>query len=82
MSNYITVFENMLFALRQFAESDKALNTKEIQYRLGVGKRTAQRMTKELHESGWLGFKKVGNSKLYFATDKAKQLFGVNNASH
>ena len=78
MSNYINIFENTLFALKQFVESDKALNIKEIEYRLSVGKRTAQRMTKELHESGWLEFRKVGKSKLYFATDKAKQLFGVN----
>lgn len=78
MSNYMNIFENILFTLRQFVESDKALNTEEIAYRLSVSNRTAQRMTKELHESGWLEFKKFGGSKLYFATDKAKQLFGVN----
>ena len=78
MSSYINVFENMLFALRQFVESEKALNTDEIAYRLSVSSRTAQRMAKELNESGWLEFKRVGKSKLYFATEKAKQLFGVN----
>lgn len=77
MSSYINVFENMLFALRQFVESEKALNTDEIAYRLSVSSRTAQRMAKELNESGWLEFKRVRKSKLYFATEKAKQLFGV-----
>jgi len=78
MSSYINVFENMLFALRQFVESEKALNTDEIAYKLSVSSRTAQRMAKELSESGWLEFKRVGKCKLYFATEKAKQLFGVN----
>lgn len=78
MSNYVTIFEDVLYVLRQFIESKEALSNKEIGYRLGVGGRTAQRMTKSLQEGGWLDFKKDGNHKIYFATDKAKQLLGVN----
>lgn len=76
MSNYTEIFDSMIFVLSQFTQSDKPLGVKEIEYRLGISKRTAQRITKALNESGWLDFKKAGCSKLYFATDKAKQLFG------
>lgn len=76
MSNYTEIFDSMIFTLSQFAQSDKPLGVKEIEYRLGVSRRKAQRVTKELSESGWLDFEKAGRSKLYFATDKAKQLFG------
>lgn len=65
----------MIYILSQFAQSDKALNTDEVACRLDMSRRTAQRLTKALSESGWLGFKKVGCSKLYFANDKTKDLF-------
>nr|WP_252727927.1 helix-turn-helix domain-containing protein [Acinetobacter sp. Ac_5812] len=66
----------MVFVLSQFAQSNKALNTDEIIYRLGMSRRTVQRITKALKESGWLDYKKVGRNHLYFATDKTMQLFG------
>ena len=78
MSNHINIFEDVLYALRQFVESDKALNTKEIGYRLNVSHRTAQRISKSLHESGWLDCKEINRNRLYLPADKAKQLFGVN----
>lgn len=77
MSTYTEIFDKMIFTLSQFVQSGKALNTKEIQYLLDVSQRTAQRICKELSESGWLECKKVGSAKLYFATEKSKQLFGV-----
>lgn len=76
MSRHTEIFDNMIYVLSQFAQSDKALNTDEVAYRLDMSRRTAQRLTKSLTESGWLGFKKVGCSKLYFANDKTKELFG------
>ncbi|WP_151707678.1 helix-turn-helix domain-containing protein [Acinetobacter junii] len=76
MSTHTEIFDNMIYVLSQFAQSDKALNTDEVAYRLDMSRRTAQRLTKSLTESGWLGFKKVGCSKLYFANDKTKELFG------
>ncbi|MDR3027282.1 MAG: hypothetical protein LBV35_02360 [Acinetobacter sp.] len=77
MSNYTEIFDTMIFTLSQFAQSEKALNSKEIQHLLGVSQRTAQRITKSLAESGWLDSKKVGCANLYVATDKAKKLFKV-----
>ncbi len=71
------VFDNMLFTINQFAKSSKPLCTKEIAYRLDIHLRTAQRISKALCEAGWIDFETNGTSKLYFATDKAKQLFGV-----
>lgn len=76
MSTHTEIFNNMIYVLSQFAQSDKALNTDEVAYRLDMSRRTAQRLTKALTESGWLGFKKVRCSKLYFANDKTKELFG------
>lgn len=76
MSTHTEIFDKMIYVLSQFAQSDKALNTDEVAYRLDMSRRTAQRITKSLTESGWLGFKKVGCSKLYFANDKTKELFG------
>ncbi len=76
MSTHTEIFDNMIYVLSQFAQSEKALNTDEVAYRLDMSRRTAQRLTKALTESGWLGFKKVGCSKLYFANDKTKDLFG------
>ncbi len=75
MSTHTEIFNNMIHVLSQFAQSDKALNTEEIAYQLSMSKRTAQRITKSLTESGWLGFKRVGCSKLYFANEKTKNLF-------
>lgn len=75
MSTQTEIFDNMIYILSQFAQSDKALNTDEVACRLDMSRRTAQRLTKALSESGWLGFKKVGCSKLYFANDKTKDLF-------
>ena len=75
MSTQTEIFDNMIYVLSQFAQSEKALNTDEVAYRLDMSRRTAQRLTKALTESGWLGFKKVGCSKLYFANDKTKELF-------
>lgn len=77
MSNYTEIFDTMIFTLSQFAKSEKALNSKEFQYLLGVSQRTAQRITKALAQSGWLESKKIGCANLYVATDKTKQLFGV-----
>ena len=76
MSTHTEIFNNMIYVLSQFAQSDKALNTDEVACRLDMSRRTAQRLTRALAESGWLGFKKVGRSKLYFANDKTKKLFG------
>ncbi len=76
MSNYVEIFDNIIFVLSQFAETDKALNTEEVELKLGVSKRTAQRLCKSLSESGWLYFKRVGHDKLYFASGKTKRLFG------
>ena len=76
MSTHTEIFDKMIYVLSQFAQSEKALNTDEVAYRLDMSRRTAQRLTKALTESGWLGFKKVGSSKLYFANDKTKELFG------
>lgn len=76
MSNHVEIFDNIVFVLSQFAETDKALNSAEVERRLGVSKRTAQRLCKSLHESGWLYFKKHGCDKLYFASEKTKKLFG------
>lgn len=76
MSTHTEIFDNMIYVLSQFAQSEKALNTDEVAYRLDMSRRAAQRLTKALTESGWLGFKKVGCSKLYFANDKTKELFG------
>ena len=76
MSTHTEIFDNMIYVLSQFAQSEKALNTDEVAYRLDMSRRTAQRLTKALTESGWLGFKKVGCSKLYFASEKTKKLFG------
>ena len=75
MSTQTEIFDNMIYVLSQFAQSEKALNTDEVAYRLDMSRRTAQRLTKALTEAGWLGFKKVGCSKLYFANDKTKELF-------
>jgi len=77
MSGYVNIFDSMIFVLSQFVQSDKALNTKEIQYRLGFSLRTSQRITKDLAESGWLDVKTIGSQKLYSASDKAKKLFMV-----
>lgn len=76
MSTHTEIFDNMIYVLSQFAQSEKALNTDEVAYRLDMSRRAAQRLTKALTESGWFGFKKVGCSKLYFANDKTKELFG------
>ena len=76
MSTYAKIFDNMVYVLSQFAQSDKALNTEEIAYRLSMSQRTAQRITKSLNELGWLEFKRVGRSNLYFANEKTKKLFG------
>ena len=76
MSTHTEIFDNMIYVLSQFAQSDKALNTEEIAYRLSMSQRTAQRVTKSLTQSGWLGFKRVGRSKLYFASEKTKKFFG------
>lgn len=76
MSNYVEIFDNIIFVLSQFAETDKALNTEEVELKLGVSKRTAQRLCKSLSEPGWLYFKRVGHDKLYFASEKTKRLFG------
>ena len=75
MSTYAKIFDNMVYVLSQFAQ-DKALNTEEIAYRLSMSQRTAQRITKSLNELGWLEFKRVGRSNLYFANEKTKKLFG------
>ena len=75
MNTHTEIFDNMIYVLSQFAQSEKALNTDEVAYRLDMSRRTAKRLTKALTESGWLGFKKVGRSKLYFANDKTKELF-------
>lgn len=77
MSTYTEIFDTMIFTLNQFVKSNKPLGTKEIGHQLGVSHRTAQRITKALEESGWLDFEMDGCSKLYFASEKAKQLFGV-----
>lgn len=77
MSTYTEIFDMMIFTLSQFAQSGKALNTKEIQNLLDVSQRTAQRICKELNESGWLEYRKVGREKLYSASVKTKQLFKV-----
>ena len=58
MSTHTEIFDNMIYVLSQFAQSEKALNTDEVAYRLDMSRRTAQRLTKALTESGWLGFKK------------------------
>lgn len=63
MSTYTEIFDMMIFTLSQFAQSGKALNTKEIQNLLDVSQRTAQRICKELNESGWLEYRKVGREK-------------------
>ena len=76
MSTYAKIFDNMVYVLSQFAQSDKALNTEEIAYRLSISQRTAQRVTKSLTELGWLEFKSVNKSKLYFSSEKTKKLFG------
>ena len=76
MSTHTEIFDNMVYVLSQFAQSDKALNTEEVAYRLSMSQRTAQRVTKSLTQSGWLGFKRVGRSNLYFANEKTKKLFG------
>lgn len=77
MSTYTEIFDMMIFTLSQFAQSGKALNTKEIQNLLDVSQRTAQRICKELNESGWLEYRKVGREKLYSASAKTKELFKV-----
>ena len=77
MSTYTEIFDMMIFTLSQFAQSGKALNTKEIQNLLDVSQRTAQRICKELNESGWLEYRKVGHEKLYSASVKTKELFKV-----
>lgn len=77
MSSYVNIFDTMIFVLSQFVHSEKALNTKEIQYRLGMSLRSTQRITKDLAESGWLDVKTIGRDKLYSASDKAKKLFTV-----
>ncbi|QOW45521.1 MULTISPECIES: winged helix-turn-helix domain-containing protein [Acinetobacter] len=77
MSTYTEIFDMMIFTLSQFAQSGKALNTKEIQNLLDVSQRTAQRICKELNESGWLEYRKVGREKLYSASVKTKELFKV-----
>lgn len=76
VSNHLEIFDNMLFALNQFAKSQKSLCTKEIAHRLNIHIRTSQRITKALREAGWLDFELRGSTKLYFATEKAKRLFG------
>ena len=76
MSTYAKIFDNMVYVLSQFAQSDKALNTEEVAYRLSMSQRTAQRVTKSLTQSGWLGFKRVGRSNLYKKKKKTKKLFG------
>ena len=76
MSSYTEIFDDMIYVLSQFAQTDKALNSAEIECRLGCSRRTAQRLTKALSESGWLYFKKIGCDKLYFATEKTKRMFG------
>lgn len=77
MSNYTEIFDTMIYTLSQFVQSDKALNSDEVKQLLGVSKRTAQRISKSLAESDWLESKKIGQSNLYIATEKAKQLFGA-----
>ena len=77
MSSYTEIFDTMVFILNQFVKSSKPLGTKEIGHQLGVSHRTAQRITKDLAESGWLDVKTIGSQKLYSASDKAKKLFMV-----
>ena len=76
MSTHTEIFDNMIYVLSQFAQSHKALNTHEVASQLNINLRTAQRITKSLNELGWLGFKRVGRSNLYFANEKTKKLFG------
>ncbi|OCY57758.1 helix-turn-helix domain-containing protein [Acinetobacter pittii] len=75
MKGYTEIFETMLDSLRFFAESEKPLNVKEIEYRLGLHTRTAQRIAKALEDAGWLTSKKTKCGNLFTATDKAKALF-------
>lgn len=77
MSNYVKTFDSIIFVLSQFLKSEKSLNTTEIQLKLGVSLRTAQRITKALAESGWLDVKYIGRDKFYSASEKSKQLIGV-----
>ena len=76
MSTHTEIFDNMIYVLSQFAQSHKALNTHEVASQLNINLRTAQRITKSLNELGWLEFKRVGRSNLYFASEKTKKLFG------
>lgn len=81
MTNNVIIFEDVLYVLRQFSESGKALNLKEIAYRAGISQRSSQRLTKSLKEGGWLDLKRIGCSYLYSATDKTNQLFKADQAS-
>lgn len=66
MRGYTEIFETMLNSLRVFAESEKPLNVKEIQYEFGLHIRTAQRIAKALEDAGWITSKKhvLANSLL------------------
>lgn len=75
MRGYTEIFETMLNSLRVFAESEKPLNVKEIQYEFGLHIRTAQRIAKALEDAGWITSKKTRFGKFFTATDKAKALF-------
>ncbi|MHA3079665.1 hypothetical protein [Acinetobacter sp. ANC 5502] len=74
--NNILIFEEVLCTLHHFVESPKALNAREIEQKLGVHLRTAQRITKGLKDMGYLDAKRVGCEHLYSATEKTKKLFG------
>ena len=76
MSTHTKIFDNMVYVLSQFSQSHKALNTHEVASQLNINLRTAQRITKSLNELGWLEFKSVNKSKLYFASEKTKKFFG------
>ncbi|MGQ0862922.1 hypothetical protein ACT4XX_10360 [Acinetobacter baumannii] len=75
MRGYTEIFETMLNSLRVFAESEKPLNVKEIQYEFGLHIRTAQRIAKALEDAGWITSKKTRFGKFFTATEKAKALF-------
>ncbi|HFE9631552.1 helix-turn-helix domain-containing protein [Acinetobacter baumannii] len=75
MRGYTEIFETMLNSLRVFAESEKPLNVKEIQYEFGLHIRTAQRIAKALEDAGWITSKKTRFGNFFTATEKAKALF-------
>lgn len=79
----IHIFDRMMQVL-QIIRDNKMVITSDIVGALEVSRRTAQRYMFQLERLGYVRSlpSEFGYEKRYFLTDKTKEIFGVNNATH